>query len=282
MMDSMSIVLSSSWGVCAATAAAGLLGYVLLRPRKKIGGDCCPAGAEPLLLMAGYSPTGETVTIGKESLQCYVAWPKPNKANGRAVFVFQDVFGIHTGRHKQFCDMLAEQGYGVVAPDFTGKDAIVKNPPQYGCTFCCLLGMVGGVCCGGFSRKTKKLSWGNAMGSMILETVVPDLHMRGATKIASVGFCWGSYGAICCGQSPQLFCCNAAFHPSTEGICKGNGEDDLALCHAAQVPQLVVATGMESARWKPGGAAQQACGELEHSFRIYASHAHARICCCSI
>ena len=75
--------------------------------------------------------------------------------------------------------------------------------------------------------------------------VSTDLQQRGATKLASVGFCWGAYGAMCCGRAPELFSCNAAFHPSTEGICKGNGEDDLALCRAAQVPQLVVATSME-------------------------------------
>ena len=140
--------------------------------------DCCPAGAEPLLIMADYKPSGEMVTLpGKTALQCYVAWPAPEKANGRAVIVFQDVFGIHTGRHKQFCDMLATLGYGAVAPDFTGKDAIVANVPHYGITFCCFMSMLCGVCWGSFAAKTKALSWENAMGSRE-QTQNPPLLLR--------------------------------------------------------------------------------------------------------
>merc|ERR1712032_1681987 len=58
-----------------------------------------------------------------------------------------------------------------------------------------------------------------------------------------------------------IFSCNAMFHPSTESFCKSTNEDDLALCRAVKVPQLVVATSMESARWQPNGEAQAACEE---------------------
>merc|ERR1711920_901026 len=89
----------------------------------------------------------------------------------------------------------------------------------------------------------------------------PWMTEKGATKLASVGFCWGTYGAMNCGKYPGHFSCNASFHPSTEGFCKNTKEDDLELCRAVKVPQLVVATGMESAKWKPDGDAHKACKE---------------------
>lgn len=210
-----------------------------------------------MLIMADYKPKGEMIVIG--DIDCYVAWPPGGTE--RAVVVFQDVCGIHVGRHKQFCDMLAEKGYGAVAPDFTGKDPIVANPPQFGVTCLCLASVLFGYCCGGYARKTRALSWEGAMGYLVMDCVVPWMRQKGATKLASVGFCWGSYGAMCCGKFPNVFSCNASFHPSTEGVCKSTQEDDLAVCRAAKVPQLVVATSMESDKWKPNGAAQRACEE---------------------
>jgi len=219
--------------------------------------DCCPPGHEPLLVMADYQPKGDMVAVG--DVQCYVSWPAGGASC--AVIVFQDVFGIHTGRHKQFCDMLAEKGYGAVAPDFTGADPIVRNPPQYGCSCCCFLSFFCAYCSGRMKRKQVSLSWGNSMGRIVLDCVVPWIMQKGATKLASVGFCFGSYGAMNCGKYPEIFSCNVSFHPSTENFCKSTEEDDLALCRAVKMPQLVVATSMESERWKPGGHAQAACEE---------------------
>jgi dienelactone hydrolase len=207
--------------------------------------------------MADYEPKGDMVVMG--DIECYVAWP--SQATKHAVIVFQDVFGINTGRHKQFCDMLADKGYGAVAPDFTGKDPIVSNPPKYGITFGCFAGFACAMCCGRYGRRNKELSWDNSMGHLVLDCVVPWMKQKGATKLATVGFCWGSYGAMYCGKVPEIFCCNASFHPSTESFCKSTQEDDLSVCRNAKVPQLVVATSMESDKWKPGGAAQQACEE---------------------
>merc|ERR1740117_596551 len=99
------------------------------------------------------------------------------------------------------------------------------------------------------------------MGHLVMDCVVPWMRQKGATKFASIGFCWGAYGAQCCGKFPEVFSCVAAFHPSTEGVCKTNKEDDIALCRAIKVPQLVLATRMESDKWKPNGAAQRACEE---------------------
>lgn len=219
---------------------------------------CCPPGAEPLLKMFDYVAKGEMIVMSGE-VECYVAWPAGGTT--KAVIVFQDIFGIHSGRHKQFCDMLAEKGYGAVAPDFTGKDPMVEGVPQFGFSLACIFSCLGGMCWGSIARKTQALSWDNSMGHLVMDCVVPWVKQKGATKLASVGFCWGSYGAMQCGKFPETFVCNAAFHPSTENFCKNSKEDDLALCRATKVPQLVVATSMESAKWKPGGAAQLACEE---------------------
>jgi len=207
--------------------------------------------------MADYEPQGKMVTIN--GVECFVSWPAGAKT---AVIVFQDIFGIHTGRHKQFCDMLAERGYGAVAPDFTGTDPIVTNPPKYGCSCWCFWSFVCGLLSGRTRRRQMELSWANSMENIVLHCVVPWLEQKGVTtKVASVGFCFGAYGAMQCGRFPEIFSCSASFHPSTENFCKSTQEDDLVLCRAVRVPQLVVATSMESARWKPNGEAHKACEE---------------------
>lgn len=205
--------------------------------------------------MADYTPKGEMKTIG--GIECYVNWASVPQSQ-KAVIVFQDVFGIHSGRHKQFCDMLAEKGYGTVMPDLTGQDPIVKAP-QYGSSCSCFWGFLCAFACGSFKKKTAALSWEARLKQITIDGLVPWMKEKGATKLASVGFCWGTYGAMNCGRYPEHFSCNASFHPSTEGFCKNCKEDDLELCRAVRVPQLVVATSMESAKWKPDGDAHKVC-----------------------
>jgi len=207
--------------------------------------------------MADYQPKGSMVKIG--DVDCYVAWPK--QGTDRAVIHFQDVFGIHHGRHKQLCDMLCEKGYGVVAPDLFGNDPLVKNVPAYGTTCCCAFQCLMAVISGKQKRKSAALSWDNSLRRIVMDNLVPWMKQKGATKFASAGYCWGSYGAHCCGKHPEVFSCGASFHPSTENVCKATKEDPLALMRAVKVPQLVVATSMEPAAWKKGGAAQVACEE---------------------
>jgi len=209
------------------------------------------------LIMENYTAKGSLIAI--QDVECYVSWP--TEAPVCAVIVFQDIAGIHSGRHKQFCDMLAERGYGAVAPDFTGRDPIVKNPPKFGASCCCFTSLVIAFLNGNYKRKTAQLSWDAAMGRIVLNCVVPWIKEKGVAKLVTVGFCFGSYGAMHCGRFPDIFSCNASFHPSTEGFCKATKEDDLALCRAVRAPQLVVATSMESQKWRPGGDAQKACEE---------------------
>lgn len=220
--------------------------------------ECCPEGAEPLRIMADYVPKGEMVVINGAA-SCYVAWPKEGAS--RAVIVFQDIFGIHTGRHKQFCDMLAEKGFGAVAPDFTGKDPYIKDPPKFGASTGCALRFICGLCCGGFNRKNQDYSWDASIGPKVMGLVVPWIKEKGASKIAAAGFCWGSYGAGHCGRFAETFSCCAHFHPSTEGGCTSRKEDDLELMRKIKVPQFIVSTSMESAKWKPGGLAEKALTE---------------------
>eukprot|EP00619_Florenciella_sp_RCC1007_P008930 CAMPEP_0205925472 /NCGR_PEP_ID=MMETSP1325-20131115/18294_1 /ASSEMBLY_ACC=CAM_ASM_000708 /TAXON_ID=236786 /ORGANISM="Florenciella sp., Strain RCC1007" /LENGTH=269 /DNA_ID=CAMNT_0053294005 /DNA_START=77 /DNA_END=883 /DNA_ORIENTATION=- len=219
--------------------------------------DCCPQGAEPLREMADYKPKGDMVDI--EGVECYVSWPTEGECKA-AVIVFHDIFGIHSGRHKQFSDMLAAKGYGAVAIDFFGKNPLVSDPPQYGASCCCFLSVLSSFCCGGLGRKQRELSWEASMGHIVLDCVVPWIKQKGVTKLAAAGFCFGAYGAMQCSRFSD-FCCSASFHPSTEGFCKNTGEDDLELCRSVKVPQFVVATSMESAKWRPGGEAQGACEE---------------------
>ncbi|CAK8993388.1 Hypothetical protein SCF082_LOCUS3485 [Durusdinium trenchii] len=78
--------------------------------------SCCPADAEPLREMKDYKPKHEMTKI--QSLNCYVAMPSAAATQGVIMFTAS---GIGFSRHKQFCDMLAGNGYLAVCPDFIGE-----------------------------------------------------------------------------------------------------------------------------------------------------------------
>jgi len=234
---------------------------------------CCPEGAEPLLLMQDYVPSGEMVTVG-ENLPCYVA--RPSGSCTSAIVMFTDMFGVHTGRHKQLCDELALEGFLVICPDFFYGAPYMKKVPSYGITLGCFCQFFCLVICKSFEKKTRIHGWDVSLRAKVEGQVVPWLRSQGAQKLASVGFCWGSYGAM---KSCTLadFSCGISFHPSVDGFCKATGEDDLAVCRDIKCPHVVVVTKNEPDRWKPGGAAQAACEEVtpcKVSFKLEAEMQH--------
>lgn len=111
---------------------------------------------------------------------------------------------------------------------------------------------------GRFTTFARAHSWDTKLRNDVMTRVLPWMEEQGAQKFCAVGFCWGAYGAIKCAAFPQKFVCCASFHPSTETICRKTGEDDLQMCREVRCPQLVVSTSMETSRWQPGGAAQEA------------------------
>ncbi|CAK0822860.1 unnamed protein product [Prorocentrum cordatum] len=217
---------------------------------------CCPPESEPLLMMGDYMPLGEMVSV-RDDLPCYVA--KPPKPSKHAVIMFTDMFGVDTGRHKQICDDLASNGFLTICPDFF-VDAPYMKKHAWGISLSCACEFICGLLCGGFDKITRGHAWEVSLREKVMDKVVPWLRSQGADKFLTVGFCWGSYGAMRCCALPD-FVCGVSFHPSTEGFCKSTKEDALAICRSVRAPQLVVATSGEPDSWKPGGVAQRACEE---------------------
>lgn len=218
--------------------------------------SCCPADAEPLREMKDYKPKHEMTKI--QSLNCYVAMPSAAATQG--VIMFTDMFGVNTGRHKQFCDMLAGNGYLAVCPDFIGERPYMSSlsTPSFGMNYCCAVEFLFKFFSGNFGRKTKSFAWETYMKQKVMGELVPWMKMKGVSSFAAVGFCWGTYGAMKCAAYPEFKCC-AGFHPSTEGFCKNTGEDDLEVCRSIKCPQLMIATKSESEKWRPNGEAHKAC-----------------------
>ncbi|CAE7697836.1 cmbl, partial [Symbiodinium pilosum] len=183
---------------------------------------CCPPGAEPLREMKDYKPKHSMGTI--KDLPCYVATPPVPTQKG--VVLFADMFGVHTGRHKQFCDMLAEKGYLAICPDFLAGKPYSMCAPTYGTNYCCMLEFICLLTTGTFDRKTRRFAWDTYMKQKVLDEILPWMRSKGVSSFAAVGFCWGTYGAMKCAAYPEFKCC-ACFHPSNEGFCKATKEDDL-------------------------------------------------------
>mmetsp|Transcript_12461 Transcript_12461/g.27747 ORF Transcript_12461/g.27747 Transcript_12461/m.27747 type:complete len:276 (-) Transcript_12461:8-835(-) len=218
---------------------------------------CCPDGAEPFREMKDYVPEHEMVQIG--SMSCYAAAPTEPTLN--AVIVFADMFGVHTGRHKQLVDMLAHHGYLAVCPDFLRERPYMRgSTPNFGMNYCCAAEFLVKMLTGAFDRNTRTFAWDTFMRKKVVDEIMPWLNAKGAKNLAAIGFCWGTYGAMKCGSLPQFKCC-VGFHPSTEGFCKAAKEDDLKVCKDVKCPQLMIVTKNESERWKPDGAAHKACEE---------------------
>jgi len=191
------------------------------------------------------------------SLNCYVATPA--QATSKGVIMFADMFGVHTGRHKQFCDMLAENGYLAICPDFLEKSPYMSpSTPKFGASKCCALEFICLFVCGTFDKKTRTYGWHSYMRQKVMEELVPYMKIKGIQSFGAVGFCWGTYGSMHCAEFPEFKAC-VGYHPSNEGFCKATKEDDLEVCRKIKCPQLMFATKLESARWKPDGEAHKAC-----------------------
>lgn len=207
--------------------------------------------------MTDYTPSGEMVTIGQ--MPVYVARP-PAKADC-GVVMFTDMFGVNTGRHKQLCDQLARQGFLVACPDFFVEHPYLGSPPKFGVSVCCITEGICKYMCGRFDKNSRDHhAWDVSLRVKVMDTLLPWMRDQGTCEFASVGFCWGAYGAMKCAASPDFRCCTV-FHPSVDGFCKATGEDDLKICKEVKCPILVVATSMEKDAWRPGGAAQRSCEE---------------------
>eukprot|EP00435_Cladocopium_sp_Y103_P006583 s1683_g2.t1 len=238
----------SSWPSLAVGAGGILaLGSAVRHARRaQRRPKCCPPGAlGATACRAGASvPSlrGEVETL-PGGLDAYVV----GKGNSRAVLVASDIFGIHQGRHKEVCDVLAEEGFLVILPDFFHGAPKERS--------------------GGFLQGLQQAvslwtplntSWSRVEHDLS-QAVLPYLEQQGCAleRCALLGFCWGAWLAChACGAWPN-FCCAAMAHPSVHNMAIRWGEDQDELLRKVKVPQLVLSSKDEPGDWKPGGKAEE-------------------------
>ncbi|KPA81852.1 endo-1-like protein [Leptomonas pyrrhocoris] len=125
---------------------------------------CCPT--DKPAAKCPYDPTGDDF---------YVVGPYKSKAG---VVVVSDIFGMQPNS-KRFADMLAENGYLVVMPDFFGKRVWpVENWPV-----------------DPESQKWKDhIVWSRNMDNFKprMDRAVEMLRQMGCAKVGAVGMCWGA------------------------------------------------------------------------------------------
>eukprot|EP00927_Polykrikos_kofoidii_P078447 TRINITY_DN75269_c0_g1_i1.p1 TRINITY_DN75269_c0_g1~~TRINITY_DN75269_c0_g1_i1.p1 ORF type:complete len:364 (+),score=45.35 TRINITY_DN75269_c0_g1_i1:47-1093(+) len=70
---------------------------------------CCPSGSHPAL-QEPYTPKGSFQHTEKTQIDYYQYCPskKTTKRRVKLLLVFTDVFGMHSGRHREICDQLGD------------------------------------------------------------------------------------------------------------------------------------------------------------------------------
>eukprot|EP00929_Paragymnodinium_shiwhaense_P079352 TRINITY_DN41302_c0_g1_i1.p1 TRINITY_DN41302_c0_g1~~TRINITY_DN41302_c0_g1_i1.p1 ORF type:complete len:309 (-),score=67.33 TRINITY_DN41302_c0_g1_i1:117-1043(-) len=249
--------LASPWAVAGLTTAVGLLGYSLLKPKKPLIGECCPGQSAGFLPQdVNYACKGKMQDL--KGVQAYVVGNKSSKA----VVMVHDVFGVHSGRHKQLADEIAKRGFLVVVPDFfesTGGGLFGKEVPGFGMPLGMMLKFLWMLMSGKMKGFTSKHPWDPDCKRIWMQAVAPWLKEQGCTSAGLVSFCWGAYVAMhAAGVQPVVLpvTANVLFHPSFHGAAAHFKEDQEAIIKAAaKAPTAVYSTSMEPKSWQPGGQA---------------------------
>mmetsp|Transcript_2740 Transcript_2740/g.6415 ORF Transcript_2740/g.6415 Transcript_2740/m.6415 type:complete len:272 (+) Transcript_2740:54-869(+) len=212
---------------------------------------CCPEGALPLLQQVDYAAKGTWMSIG--NLQCYVV--QGASAPRAALLVYSDIFGPRSGRHCQICDALAKDlDILVVMPDLFGENLAIRND-GFGIGLVTIGKFLCSMCTGRMKKWFNQHSWDNKVCSDTMDTLVPWMKSQGASKLATLGFCYGQIMGFHASATGQ-FRCGASFHPS---LGKVQELDGLQMCRSIKCKQFVMATKDEPTDWYPDNAAHHAC-----------------------
>lgn len=260
----MAFSLSRNTLAAAAAATLGLV-YMYRKSSQTQIPDCCPGQSEGFLPQdPSYKARGTMVDIGG-GLNAYVV----GSSNKRSVVMFHDIFGMHSGRHKQIADELAARGFLVVMPDFfqtQGGGLFGREAGRmYGNSFGTFMKFMGALISGkmkGFQREHPwkgccEASWGK---------VASYLENRGCASIGLLSFCWGAYPAVhAAADGGAAVGAAVFFHPSFDRTAAlfGENQEELVKSMAASTRVRVYSTGMESKAWKPGGQAEQWATEAD-------------------
>ena len=185
--------------------------------------SCCPPGSWPYLA-ADYAPKGTEDKIG--DLPIYTIGQ-----GEKAVIVIPDAFGPNAGRHKAFCDQVAEAGYLVVMVDvFKGNG---WNSSDFS----------------GIRDWLQGYTWDKLENDV--NQVFPYLESKGVKRIAMAGFCYGAYVVFSASASGKVHL-GLNFHPSL--TIYGQPEP---LAENAKCPHLVLPAGNDPDQVKEGGSVEK-------------------------
>ena len=176
----------------------------------------------------------ETWTLDGKQIDIYVVGPADSKFT--VVFV-QDIFSIHAGRIKALADFLGDRGYRVVCPDWHKGDSMILEP-DFG---------------------SKIGAWLGAHPHDEVVKMAEDCFnkIRGdGKKIASVGFCWGTWILYHCQKAGIAMDGCVCLHPSLR-IEDMQGRSHSELLKGQNCPVMVAAAGNDPDWTHPGGEWEQ-------------------------
>lgn len=186
---------------------------------------CCPPGSWPALELS-YAPKGVTREV--RGLKIYEIG-----SGSRPLIVFEDIFGIESGRHQIIADTYAALGYNVFMPEFL--DPVHK---------------------GSLEDVPKILETVSKQKMPALkdkyEKVMGYLAEKGHTKVLALGFCWGVWFAFRMSADYDNILAIASPHPSlqVEGFYGGT---EAKLVENVKCPAFLYVGGNDHANTKKGG-----------------------------
>jgi len=241
--------------------AAGVLGYILIKPKTKIG-DCCPGQSAGFLPQdINYNCRGKMENIN--GFQAYVVGK-----GSKAVVMGHDIFGLHTGRLKQIADEIASRGFLVVVPDFFEvKNGGLCGRKELGFgTVRAILEIVWALVSGGMKSYMREHPWDPYCKRVWTAGLAPWLKEQSCSSVGFMSFCWGAYVAMhiaALNSDPALpVAANVMYHPSFATVAAiFNENQEATVKAAAKVPTKVYSTSMEPKSWQPDGRVRKwMCG----------------------
>ena len=138
--------------------------------------------------------------------ECYVVSPPAGRPVKGAVLVVHDIFGLHTGRHAQYCDELADEGWVVCMPDAFGDGraradaALLPRWPIKG--VCNILELL--CCCkASWMTKAMKMPWSEIeprlcaavirASQLYVDASITTRTSDNKMPLFAHGFCWGAW-----------------------------------------------------------------------------------------
>ncbi|KAK3254981.1 hypothetical protein CYMTET_35823 [Cymbomonas tetramitiformis] len=167
---------------------------------------CCPPGSEPIKPAASdYEPRGKTITLSRQDggkpITVYLS--PPPKPSSAAVLVAHDIGGPFTGRHKEVCDQLAEQGYWVALPDLFKAPMPLVFPPWF--RFPYLFPTI-------YRNMTRPWKEMEQDVSKVIEHLVESEKVE---RIGLLGFCYGAFTVFKAGGEKFT-----KAHPEVHHVCR--------------------------------------------------------------